>query len=192
MTREQVLLRSAVSNLTVHARRIIEGLRAGGHVSTRAGSSVEFDRYRGYQPGDDIRHLDWRVFARSERLVLKRARLETTLDVLLVIDASGSMAFDSGGSWGSKFDLAAAIAQALAWLAVESGDRVSACRCTETDTKMCPLAIRWCWFGAGRRAAGHTGGKWIETETRRCLGSRCLGHTTAGSDCSVVGPSRST
>jgi len=137
MTREQIKLRSAISNLTVHARRIIEGLRAGGHVSTRAGASVEFDRYRGYQPGDDLRHLDWRVFARSERLVIKRARLETTLDVLLLVDVSGSMSFGSGGSWGSKFELATAIAGALAWLSVESGDRVSACRCAGVDTDIC-------------------------------------------------------
>ena len=137
MTREQITLRSAIASLTINARRIIAGLRSGGHVSTRAGASVEFDRYRAYQPGDDLRHLDWRVFARSDRLVLKRARLETTLDVLFMIDASGSMSFSSGGKWGSKFELVTAIAQALAWLAVESGDRISACSCIENDTKLC-------------------------------------------------------
>ena len=137
MARDQITLRSAIANLCINARRIITGLRSGGHVSTRAGASVEFDRYRAYQPGDDLRHLDWRVFARSDRLVLKRARLETTLDVLFMIDASGSMSFSSGGEWGSKFDLTRAIGQALAWLAVESGDRVSACSCIESDTRLC-------------------------------------------------------
>lgn len=139
MGSDQVSLRSALAGLDIGARRIVDGVRAGGHASARAGGSVEFDRYRAYQPGDDLRHLDWRVFARSERLVLKRARLETTLDVIMILDASASMLFDSGGTWGSKFDLARSTLQAITWLAVEAGDRVTCCRCTDaTEVPMAP------------------------------------------------------
>jgi uncharacterized protein (DUF58 family) len=139
VTRDQATLRSAISDLQLHAQRIVEGLRAGGHASKRAGASVEFDRYRAYQPGDDLRHLDWRVFARSERLVLKRSQLETTLDVMLLMDASGSMSFGSGGDWGTKYDLVSSIAQAIAWLATESGDRIAAFRCADSTLDSCAL-----------------------------------------------------
>lgn len=132
MSREQVALRSALSNLDLRARRIVDGIRTGGHSSVRAGAAVEFDRHQAYQPGDDLRHLDWRVFARSERLVLKRARMDTALDVMMMLDASGSMLFESGGEWGSKHDLGSAVLQALAWVATEAGDRVAACHCGST------------------------------------------------------------
>ncbi|MCH2135403.1 MAG: DUF58 domain-containing protein [Phycisphaerales bacterium] len=125
----QAALRSALDGLDVRARRIIDGIRSGAHPSNRAGAAVEFDRHRAYQPGDDLRHLDWRVFARSDRLVLKRARMETALDVMFMMDGSGSMQFESGGVWGSKQELASAVAEALAWLAADSGDRVAACPC---------------------------------------------------------------
>lgn len=129
MKTNRAVLRSALNDLELRARRIVEGLRAGGHASPRAGGTVEFDRHRAYQPGDDLRHLDWKVYARSDRLVLKRARLESTLDVFFLLDVSGSMAFESGGAWGSKHTLASSVVQALSWLAIDSGDRVAVMRC---------------------------------------------------------------
>ena len=138
MTSSAATLRAALHSLELRARQIVEGLRAGGHASPRPGGNVEFDRHRAYQPGDPIRHLDWKVFARSDRLVLKHARMETTLDVLFVLDVSGSMAFGSDGEWGTKADLARVITRALAWLAVDSGDRVSCWACPGQDTTVPP------------------------------------------------------
>ena len=134
MRPDQAALRAAFGGLELRARRIVEGLRSGGHVSPRAGGAVEFDRHRAYQPGDELRHLDWKVFARSDRLVLKHARMETTLDVLFLLDDSGSMAFGSNGVWGTKFELATAIAHALAWLAVDAGDRVAGWQCVDVQS----------------------------------------------------------
>lgn len=134
MTPDQAALRAAFGGLELRARRIVEGLRSGGHVSPRAGGAVEFDRHRAYEPGDELRHLDWKVFARSDRLVLKHARMETTLDVLFVLDDSGSMAFGSNGGWGTKFELATAVAHALAWLAVDAGDRVAGWQCVAVQS----------------------------------------------------------
>ena len=129
MKTDRAAVRSALNDLELRARRIVEGLRAGGHASPRAGGTVEFDRHRAYQPGDDLRHLDWKVYARSDRLVLKRARLESTLDVFFLLDVSGSMMFESGGAWGTKLELACSVVQALSWLAIDSGDRVGVMRC---------------------------------------------------------------
>ncbi len=126
-----------MSGLDLRARRIVEGLRAGSHVSPRAGGAVEFDRHRPYQPGEDLRHLDWKVFARSDRLVLKRARMETSVDISFLVDTSGSMSFGSTPDAGSKFQLASSITQALAWLAVDAGDQISVWRCGDPINQAC-------------------------------------------------------
>lgn len=108
------------ADLELAARRIVEGLYAGRHRSPYTGSAVEFSDHRAYQPGDDLRAVDWKAFARSDHLLIRRYHEERDLPLVLVVDRSASMAYGNPGkaAWA---DLAAA---ALALLAIDQGDRV--------------------------------------------------------------------
>jgi len=117
-------LDSAVLNrlmhLTLMARSPMEGSVTGLHKSPHRGSSVEFAEYRNYVPGDDIRRLDWRVFARSDRFFLKEYEAETNLRCYYVLDASGSMKF--GQNPGGKLAYAKRMIATLAYIAAHQGD----------------------------------------------------------------------
>lgn len=117
---------SAVGSLELRARLIVEGLMIGMHRSPYRGLSIEFAQHRQYAPGDDVRHLDWKVFARSDKLYLKEYQKETNLDLVVLVDASGSMGYTSAanGLW-CKYDLAASLAAALSFMAIKQQDRVS-------------------------------------------------------------------
>src|SRR5208283_1180116 len=80
-------------SLEVAARIVVEGLQTGSHRSPHKGHSVDFADHRQYVPGDDLRHLDWKVLGRSDRLVLKRYEAETDLGCILVVDGSASMGY---------------------------------------------------------------------------------------------------
>ena len=82
-----------VRNLGLAARGVVEGFIAGLHSSPYKGFSVEFAEHRKYVPGDNLRHLDWRVLGRTDRLYLKQYEEETNLRAQILLDASGSMAF---------------------------------------------------------------------------------------------------
>lgn len=111
-----------LSRLALNAREPMLGTVSGRHRSATRGSSVEFAEYRKYVPGDDIRHLDWRVVARTDRYFMKEFEADTNLRAWLLLDASGSMAFR--GASGRRFDYARRLAAALAWLLAEQGDAV--------------------------------------------------------------------
>ena len=104
----------------LYARRDVEGTVSGLHKSPHRGSSVEFAEYRQYVPGDDLRRLDWRVLARTDRYYLKEFEAETNLRAYLVLDVSGSMQFGGGGS--AKLDYAKKLLATLAWLLIHQGD----------------------------------------------------------------------
>lgn len=110
-----------LSRLAFVARTVVEGFMAGGHRSPRHGSSVEFAQHREYVPGDDPRYLDERIFARSNRLVVKEFIAETNFALHLLVDASASMGFSSGVTW-SKFTYARWCAAALAYLVLQQRD----------------------------------------------------------------------
>lgn len=112
-----------VSGLELRARQIVEGLITGAHRSPYHGSSVEFAQHRQYAAGDDIRRVDWRAFGRSDRIYIKQFEEETNLPVVLVVDASESMAFGSIDGW-TKFDCATAVAATLSYLALKQQDAV--------------------------------------------------------------------
>lgn len=114
----QVLARLMAQPLL--ARFPMEGNVSGHHKSPHRGSSVEFAEYRNYVPGDDIRRLDWRVFARTDRFYLKEFEAETNLRCYLVVDCSGSMRFAGKGE--KKLDYAKRLAATLAYLIVHQGD----------------------------------------------------------------------
>lgn len=110
-------------SLAVAARLVVEGLRTGSHRSPHKGHSVDFADHRAYVPGDDLRHLDWKVLGRSDRLVLKRYEAETDLGCHLCVDGSGSMAYRGSRAAVGKYRYASVLAAALACLVLEQRDR---------------------------------------------------------------------
>lgn len=110
----------SLAGLSLVARTVVEGYMAGQHRSPHRGSSVEFAQHREYVPGDELRHLDWKIFAKSDRLVVKEFVEETNFDCHLLVDGSESMAFRSG-RW-SKFDYARWCAASLAHLVLSQRD----------------------------------------------------------------------
>lgn len=119
---------AAIDDLEVVARHIVEGLRTGEHRSPFHGFSAEFSQYRPYRPGDDLKYLDWKVLARTDRLYTRQFRETTNLSAMLVVDTSASMNFpaddDVARDGISKFRYARIIAAALAYLLVQQGDAV--------------------------------------------------------------------
>ncbi|HEY5895742.1 MAG TPA: DUF58 domain-containing protein [Chthoniobacterales bacterium] len=115
---------AALGNLQLKSRYLVEGFLTGIHQSPFRGFSVEFSEYRDYQPGDDLRHLDWRLYARNDRLCIREFEEETNTRVYLVIDGSGSMAYRSDRAWDDKIGVAKAMAAALAWLLLRQKDAV--------------------------------------------------------------------
>jgi uncharacterized protein (DUF58 family) len=112
----------AIRNLELRARVVVEGFWSGLHRSPYHGFSVEFTEYRQYTPDDDPRHLDWRVFARTDRYYIKKFEDETNLRCHLLADSSRSMTYGSRGY--SKADYAATLAATLAYFLHAQGDAV--------------------------------------------------------------------
>jgi uncharacterized protein (DUF58 family) len=111
--------------LQVRARKVMEGVLTGLHKSPHHGQSVEFSEHKEYAPGDEIRHIDWRAFAKLDKYYVKRFEMETNLRALLVVDCSGSMAYGRGAM--TKLQYAAVCAGALAYLLSRQGDQVGLC-----------------------------------------------------------------
>ena len=111
---------SSISSLDLVAKTVVDGFVAGLHKSPDFGFSQEFAEYKAYVPGDDLRHVDWNVYARSERIVLKRFQGETNSQLLILLDASASMTFGSGKV--TKLDYARYIAASLAYMSSKQRD----------------------------------------------------------------------
>ncbi len=103
---------------------VLDGSLAGRHQSPFHGFSSEFAQYKNYNNGDDIRFLDWRVYGKSDRLVVKQYQDETNTNLYLVLDSSASMGF-SGGAALSKLEYASVLAASLAMLAHNQRDAIS-------------------------------------------------------------------
>lgn len=128
-----------LGTLELRAKMIVEGVMSGQHRSPYQGFSVEFAQHRPYVPGDDIRYLDWKVWGRSDKLHLKQYQQETNLDLMVMVDSSGSMNYGSrsfeeasgvgrktspdGRTNWTKFDHATAVAAAVSYMALRQGDR---------------------------------------------------------------------
>ena len=127
-----------LASFELRAKMIVEGVMNGMHRSPYKGLAVEFAEHRQYVPGDETRHLDWKVFGRTDKLYLKQYQQETNLDVVLLVDSSGSMRYGSLGmkkGWGgtsastgdslwTKYDHATATSAALAHLCLQQRDRI--------------------------------------------------------------------
>lgn len=109
---------AGISSLDLVAKTVVDGFVAGLHRSPDFGFSQEFAEYRAYSPGDDLRHVDWNLFARTERCYLKRYRGETNSQLTILLDASNSMEFSSGPP--KKMDYARFIAASLFYLAIHN------------------------------------------------------------------------
>ena len=115
-----------LAHLDVRARVVVEGFIAGMHRSPFHGFSVEFAEHRPYMPGDPLKNLDWKVWARSDKLLVKQYTEETNLRCHLLLDLSGSMAFRSERAVMSKLEYAQSLAAALAYLMLQQQDAVGA------------------------------------------------------------------
>lgn len=116
-----------IHSLDLRARLIVEGLMTGMHRSPYQGISVEFAQHRPYVQGDDVRHVDWKVFGKTDKIYLKQYLEETNLHLICVVDCSESMGFGSvtsGGDRWTKYDCATSIAAALSYLAIQQQDSV--------------------------------------------------------------------
>jgi len=111
---------SQTENLELLSKQIVEGFLSGRHRSRRKGGSSEFAEHRVYSPGDEIRLVDWRVFAKSDRYYIKQFQEETSVQAMLVVDASGSM--DFGMTTMSKFEYSQRAALCLARLVLQQHD----------------------------------------------------------------------
>ncbi|WP_153557395.1 DUF58 domain-containing protein [Roseimaritima sediminicola] len=109
-----------IRRLELTARRVVEGFLSGMHRSPYFGQSVEFLQHRQYTAGDEIRHIDWKVYARQDRLHIKQYEEETNLRLHLLVDRSASMDYGQGAE--NKFEYAASLAACLAYLALRQQD----------------------------------------------------------------------
>ena len=130
----------SIRNLELRARAVVEGFWNGIHRSPYHGFSVEFTEYRQYATGDDIRHVDWRVYGRTDRYYIRKFEDETNLRCQFVVDQSRSMTYGSAGY--TKAEYAATLAATLGWFLYQQGDAVGLLRFDETIRDFLPARHR--------------------------------------------------
>jgi uncharacterized protein (DUF58 family) len=127
-----------LANYEFGAKAMVEGYLAGRHRSKQRGSSIEFHEYRQYVPGDDPSQVDWRVFARNDKLFLRTFEQETNLECHVFLDCSASMGFPEKEDRISKLEYASFFAACLAYLVISKNDRVSLALFDEGIRKFLP------------------------------------------------------
>ena len=115
-------LLTAIADLRLLAKRVVDGFMIGMHQSPKAGAGLEFNQYRSYEPGDDPRLIDWKMLARSDRYYVRESEVDTSVSVYFFIDATASMAHEEAGI--TKIDYARFLAAALGYLAHQQGDAI--------------------------------------------------------------------
>ena len=131
-----------LGTLQVKARTLVEGILAGLHRSPHHGGSVEFAEYVEYSPGHEIRHIDWKVYAKTDKYYVKQFEDETNLRAYMVVDSSGSMDFQSEDAPISKLDYASYVAAAFSHLLLRQGDAVGALTFNEDRRQFLPASAR--------------------------------------------------
>ena len=111
-----------IDNLELIARGVVDGFISGLHRSPALGMSVDFAEHRSYMPGDDVRRVDWRLFARTDRLYVKEFEADTNANLHLLLDVSGSMNYGSGAV--TKLEYGKMLAASLAYLSQRQRDRI--------------------------------------------------------------------
>ncbi|MDR2761476.1 MAG: DUF58 domain-containing protein [Planctomycetaceae bacterium] len=122
-----------ISRLDLRARHVVDGFLSGMHKSRHFGNSVEFRQHRQYVAGDDLRSVDWKIWAKQDRLYVKQYEVDTNMRVTLLVDVSQSMRFGGGGAM-NKYDYACTIAASLAYLAIKQQDAIG-CITFDKDAK---------------------------------------------------------
>ncbi len=129
-----------ITRLELRARHIVEGFLSGLHRSPYFGQSIEFRQHRAYVPGDDLRHVDWKVWARQDRMYVKQYEEDTNVQCQLLVDASASMHYGSGPL--NKYEYACTIAACLGYLSLKQQDGVSCTIFDETIRARIPARTR--------------------------------------------------
>ncbi len=133
-------LLAKLSDLALLSRTVVDGFMHGQHRSLRKGSSLDFAEHRSYQPGDDLRRIDWRVYGRTDRFYIKEYDADTNASVLFALDTSGSMDFGSGAV--TKYAYGRMLTASLAWLSQSQGDRVGLATFTQDLVDVIPPSVR--------------------------------------------------
>ena len=134
---------SRVSKLQMLARQVVEGFCSGRHRSPHKGFSVEFKEHRPYVRGDELRSIDWKVFAKSDRLYIREFEEETNLRCTLLVDRSGSMRYCGERSGGlSKYDYAQQLSASLAYLMLGQQDGVGVVTFDDQPRETVPVRSR--------------------------------------------------
>ena len=128
--------------MKLRARYLAEGVIAGLHRSPHKGGSVEFSEYIEYSQGHELRHVDWKVYGKSDKYYVKQYEDETNLQSYLVVDGSGSMAFQSETAPFAKLQYATYLSATLAYLMIRQGDAVGAMGFADTAGTFLPAAAR--------------------------------------------------
>lgn len=127
---------AAFRRLELIARSVVEGFVTGQHKSPFKGFAIEFQEHREYAPGDDLKHLDWKVLAKSDRYYIKQYEEDTALRAYLVLDVSGSMGYKSGAR--SKLECGRLIAAVLAYMLTGQEDAVGLITCSSSIQTFLP------------------------------------------------------
>jgi uncharacterized protein (DUF58 family) len=127
---------AGLKRLYLRARFVVDGMMVGIHPSQAKGLSSEFEEHRGYAEGDDVRHIDWKAYAKFDRYFIKEYREATNLKATLVMDSSASMGYASDG-W-SKFDYGSTLAASLAYLMLKQQDSVGLVTFSKKIEKVIP------------------------------------------------------
>jgi uncharacterized protein (DUF58 family) len=133
---------ASLGRIEIIARWIVDGFMSGLHRSPRKGFSVEFAEHRPYQPGDDLRYVDWKIAARADRWVVKQFEEETNLRASIVLDVSRSMAWTGAATRLTKLAYAERLCAALALLLIRQRDAVGLIRFDETVRSAIPPRAR--------------------------------------------------
>lgn len=124
------------------AKKRVDGSVAGRHTSRSQGHSLDFAQHRQYAPGDEIKHIDWKLFGRNEKFFIKQFQAETNLRAYIVLDASNSMAYGSKGRI-SKFEYARCIAAAISYIFIKQTDAVGLAIMKNGLAEFLPPKIGW-------------------------------------------------
>jgi uncharacterized protein (DUF58 family) len=133
-------LLARIADLPLLARTVVDGFLHGLHRSARKGLSLDFAEHRAYQPGDDLRRIDWKAYARTDRFYVKEYDADTNAAVVLALDCSGSMDYASAGV--NKFAYARMLVASVAWLAQRQGDRVGLALFADALREVIPPSTR--------------------------------------------------
>lgn len=154
-------LLARIADLELAARLIVEGARLGAHRSPYLGTGAEFEQMRPYLPGDDLKYLDWKHYARTDRLFTRMYRATTEWPVMIAVDTSGSMGF-ADGHGTTKLRVAVLMAAALSYLLVQQGEAVGMIGHADTVAQAVPARtgrthlVRLLGTLAGLSSAGRT------------------------------------